>query len=214
MVKSRVAGNLTWRDGCAGLEGISYPTVAPPHLFLRWNSPCRFDMFYFMMVFNLSHFSKFMARVGGLSCSNLLYTDDLDGNTCLLRLGSCAQLALLCDLTSQGIRRVGNSTSSGFRLVSTVLLDVSWKIISVSNEHRNFLFCNLLNCKQLAREQPFSDSSSFSEVLVTLPISAVYRTSQNVADLLTILSERVESVAKSNPPEDNVILSQLREMFE
>ncbi|KAL6740996.1 hypothetical protein Aduo_014295 [Ancylostoma duodenale] len=98
--------------------------------------------------------TRFMARVGGLSCSNLLYTDDLDGNTCLLRLGSCAQLALLCDLTSQGIRRVGNSTST------------------------------------------------------------VYRTSQSVADLLTILSERVESIAKSNPPEDNMILSQLREMFE
>ncbi|VDM65451.1 unnamed protein product [Strongylus vulgaris] len=98
--------------------------------------------------------TKFMERVGGLSCSDLLYSDDLDGDTCLLRLGSCAQLAILCDLTSQGIRRVGNSTST------------------------------------------------------------VCRTSRSVMDLLAILRERVENVAKSNPPKDNMVLSQLREMFE
>ncbi|PIO74219.1 hypothetical protein TELCIR_03780 [Teladorsagia circumcincta] len=44
--------------------------------------------------------------------------------------------------------------------------------------------------------------------------SAVHRTSQNVANLLAILRDRVESVAKKNPPEDNMILYQLREMFE
>ncbi|CAJ0591135.1 unnamed protein product [Cylicocyclus nassatus] len=98
--------------------------------------------------------TKFMERVGGLSCSDLLYTNDLDGDTCLLRLGSCAQLALLCDLTSQGVRRVGNSTST------------------------------------------------------------VYRTSRKVMDLLAILHDRVENVAKTNPPKDNMVLSQIREMFE
>ncbi|KAK6051339.1 hypothetical protein COOONC_11156 [Cooperia oncophora] len=98
--------------------------------------------------------TKFMERVGGLSCSDLLYSDDLDGDSCLLRLGSCAQLALLCDLTAHGVRRVGNSTST------------------------------------------------------------VHRTSQSVKDLLAILRDRVESVAKKNPPDDNMILFQLREMFD
>ncbi|XGW03941.1 hypothetical protein V3C99_015239 [Haemonchus contortus] len=98
--------------------------------------------------------TKFMERVGGLSCSDLLCSDDLDGDSCLLRLGSCAQLALLCDLSAHGIRSVGNSAST------------------------------------------------------------VHRTSQNVADLLVILRDRVELVAKENPPEDNMILYQLRAMFE
>lgn len=107
------------------------------------------------VIFKNKHLmTKFMERVGGLSSSDLLYTNDLDGDACLLRLGSCAQLALLCDLTAHGIRRVGGSTST------------------------------------------------------------VHRTSQHVADVLEILHQRIEHVAKNNPPEDNMILYQLREMFE
>ncbi|KJH43176.1 HEAT repeat protein [Dictyocaulus viviparus] len=97
--------------------------------------------------------TKFTTRLGALSCSEFLYSNDYDGNTCLLRLGSCAQLALLCDPISKGIRKVGNSTST------------------------------------------------------------IRSTSQNIANLLVILRDRVEAVARNNPPDDNMILFQLREMF-
>ncbi|KAJ1355264.1 hypothetical protein KIN20_012596 [Parelaphostrongylus tenuis] len=97
---------------------------------------------------------KFMERMGRLSRSDMMSPNDLDGNTCLLRLGSCVQLALLCDLTFQKGHRVGINSS------------------------------------------------------------AMRRTSQYVANLLVYLRGRVEKVAKENPPDDDMILSQLKEMFE
>ncbi|KAJ1374170.1 hypothetical protein KIN20_036795 [Parelaphostrongylus tenuis] len=103
---------------------------------------------------NKTLIDKFMERMGSLSCSDLMSSKDLDGNTCLLRLGSCVQLALLCDLTFQEGRRVGNNSS------------------------------------------------------------AMRKTSQYVANLLVYLRDRVETVAKENPPDNDMILNQLREMFE
>uniref|UniRef100_A0A158PAE8 Condensin complex subunit 1 n=1 Tax=Angiostrongylus cantonensis TaxID=6313 RepID=A0A158PAE8_ANGCA len=54
-----------------------------------------------------------------------------------------------------------------------------------------------------------------SKILITFCkyFSVIRRTSEYVTNLLVNLRDRVETVAKENPPNDDMILSQLREMF-
>uniref|UniRef100_A0A1I7XL82 Uncharacterized protein n=1 Tax=Heterorhabditis bacteriophora TaxID=37862 RepID=A0A1I7XL82_HETBA len=54
----------------------------------------------------------FKDRLGGLFCSDSLFSPDLDIDSCLIRLGSCVQLAFLSDMESFGGKRHGKERCS------------------------------------------------------------------------------------------------------